>query len=446
MKNPMKHIKIPQTPMGVGLRMLNQFSGSQLANQFGLREYAEKLMYHGMKTVVKTGTIAQSQFQSLKKILPKQELSHATPANVFDLTLSDEQQMICETIHEFADQQIKKVARQADEERTVPEGFFKQCQDVGLNLLAIPEALDGAGTSRSPVTSVLMAEELAKGDMSLALAALAPLGVINALNEFGSLNQQSHYLPNFAGEEFVAAAIALMEPKARFNPDRLETKAVKTPQGYVITGEKCMVPLGAQCKLLLVVANLSGEGPKAFLVETHAEGISFQEERHMGLHATGMSRVKLNNVTVAHDALLGEQEKNYDHQKLLDLCHIGLCALAVGTCQAVLDYTIDYANAREAFGEPISHRQAVAFMIADIATELEAMRMMTYRAASRAEQGLDFHREAYLARIFCADKAMEIGTNGVQLLGGHGFVCEHPVELWYRQLRAIGILEGGYLV
>jgi alkylation response protein AidB-like acyl-CoA dehydrogenase len=112
----------------------------------------------------------------------------------------------------------------------------------------------------------------------------------------------------------------------------------------------------------------------------------------------------------------------------------------------VLDYVIPYCNERVAFGEPISHRQSVAFMIADIATELEGMRLLTWRAASRAEHGLPFAREAYLARLQCAEKGMQIGTDGVQLLGGHGFTKEHPVERWYRDLRAVSVIEGGILV
>ncbi|MDQ8036033.1 MAG: acyl-CoA dehydrogenase family protein, partial [Pedobacter sp.] len=122
------------------------------------------------------------------------------------------------------------------------------------------------------------------------------------------------------------------------------------------------------------------------------------------------------------------------------------CALAVGVSQAVLDYVVPYVNERVAFGEPISQRQSVAFTVANMAIELEGMRLLTYRAASRAEQGLSFHKEAYLARVLCAEKAMEIGTNGIQMLGGHGFIREHLVELFYRNLRAVGILEGAAVV
>jgi hypothetical protein len=128
------------------------------------------------------------------------------------------------------------------------------------------------------------------------------------------------------------------------------------------------------------------------------------------------------------------------------LSRLGWCALSLGTSKAVLDYVTPYVNERQAFGEPISHRQSVAFMVANIAIELEGMRLVTYRAGSRAEQGLPFERETALARRLCAEYGMKIGTDGVQLLGGHGFVKEHPVERWYRDLRAVGVMEGAVLV
>ena len=128
------------------------------------------------------------------------------------------------------------------------------------------------------------------------------------------------------------------------------------------------------------------------------------------------------------------------------LARLGWCALAVGTGQAVLDYVIPYVNERKAFGEPISNRQAVAFTVANVAIELDGMRLATYRAASRVDQGLPFAREVALARRLCAERGMVIGFDGVQLLGGHGYVKEYPVERWYRDLRAAGVMEGGLLV
>ena len=249
-------------------------------------------------------------------------------------------------------------------------------------------------------------------------------------------------LSSFCEGTFVAATTALMEPRATFEPSQIQTTARKESSGYVLNGEKSMVALADSAQFLLVIARVDGEAkPAAFVVNAGAEGLAINKEEYMGLRPLSLQRVKLQNVVVAaRDRLAGPRE--FDLQRLLDLSTIGLCATAVGCCQAVLDYVIPYVNERVAFGEPISHRQSVAFMVANIAIELEAMRMLVYRAASRAEQGLDFHEQAYLCRVLCAERTMEIGTNGVQLLGGHGFTREHPVEMWYRNLRAVGTLTG----
>jgi hypothetical protein len=150
---------------------------------------------------------------------------------------------------------------------------------------------------------------------------------------------------------------------------------------------------------------------------------------------------------VPEDALLGEVSGDGAAQMgaLVDRARIAWGAMAVGTAQAVLDYVIPYCNERKAFGEPISNRQGVAFPIADIAIELEGMRLLVLRAASRVDRGSPASRAATLARLQCASKGVKIGSDGVQLLGGHGFIKEHPVERWYRDLRAIGVLEGALL-
>ena len=171
----------------------------------------------------------------------------------------------------------------------------------------------------------------------------------------------------------------------------------------------------------------------------------------MGLRSAALGRLKLDGVHVGREALLGGEaavkaQGRAAYRDAINRARIAWGAMAVGASQAVLDYVIPYCNEREAFGEPISHRQAVAFMIADIGIELESMRMLVYRAAGRIDAGLKCQREAYLARTLCADKAMEIGTNGVQLLGGAGFIEDHPIEIWYRHLRAVGVMDGNLLV
>ena len=165
----------------------------------------------------------------------------------------------------------------------------------------------------------------------------------------------------------------------------------------------------------------------------------------MGVRAAGTGRLILEDVQLPATALLGGGDLGV-YQECVALSRLAWCALAVGTGQAVLDYVTAYVKDRKAFGEPISNRQAVAFAVANIAIELDGLRLATYRAAARVDQGLPFAREVALARRLCADRGMAIGSDGVQLLGGHGFVKEHPVERWYRDLRAAGMIEGGLLV
>ncbi|MEH6567562.1 MAG: acyl-CoA dehydrogenase family protein [Halioglobus sp.] len=367
-------------------------------------------------------------------------MSTAAQELIFDVTLSDDQRMNRDTVQRFANAEIRSQAKEADEAAATPENFYQKTLDLGLTLMPIPEALGGAGVIRSPVSNVLNAEDLSHGDLSLALGTLSPLAFVNTLLDQGSEAQKEKYLPLFCGEDFVAATTALQEPRATFEPTEPACTATRTDTGFTLNGTKSLVPLGCEAQLMLVVANLEKEGPAAFIVEGKPAGMTATPESNMGLRAIETATVEFADVQLEHSALLGEGLFNL--QRFIDLSRIGICALAVGTCQAVLDYVKDYCNERVAFGEPITNRQSVAFMIADIAIELDAMRLMTWRAASRAEQGLDFHEQAFLAKTFCAEHAMKIGTDGVQLLGGHGFCREHPVEQWYRNLRAIAILEG----
>lgn len=359
---------------------------------------------------------------------------------LFDLTRDDDQRMNQDTMQRFATNEIRAVAKSADEADTTPEDFYAKTAELGLSLLPIPEALGGAGMIRSPVSNALNAEDLAWGDLPLTLGAITPQAFVNTLLDQGSDAQREKFLPRFCEGTFVAATTALMEPRATFDPMEPLCTATAIDGGYSLNGSKCMVPLGESAELTLVIAQLDAEGPAAFIVEGTPAGMTRSREQHMGLRTLEMATLSFDKVHLPTEALLGGG--NFDLKRFVNLSRIGLCALAVGCCQGVLDYVKEYVNERVAFGEPISHRQAVAFMVADMAIELEAMRLMTWRAASRAEQGLDFHEQAYLAKVACAEHAMKIGTDGVQLLGGHGFCREHPVEMWYRNLRAIAILDG----
>jgi alkylation response protein AidB-like acyl-CoA dehydrogenase len=292
------------------------------------------------------------------------------------------------------------------------------------------------------VTNVLVAEALAYGDMGLALPILAPGGVASALTHWGSADQQATYLHEFAGENVPQACVAVAEPQPLFDPTRLQTTAVRTPSGYRLDGVKSLVPAAADAELFVVGAQLDGK-PALFIVESSTQGLTVKADPSMGIRAAALGQVELSGVSVPLSARLGEDEaSDEDYSEAIALSRLGWAALAVGTSHAVLDYVIPYVKEREAFGEPIARRQAVAFMCANIAIELDGLRLITWRGAARAEQGLSFTREAALAKRLGADKGMQIGLDGVQLLGGHGYTKEHPVERWYRDLRAIGVAEG----
>jgi alkylation response protein AidB-like acyl-CoA dehydrogenase len=206
------------------------------------------------------------------------------------------------------------------------------------------------------------------------------------------------------------------------------------------------VPAAADAELFIIAAQLGGK-PALFIVESASDGLTVKADPSMGIRAAALGRIELTNVAVPLHNRLGEDDATdsdhaQDYSEAIALSRLGWAALAVGTSHAVLDYVVPYVKERQAFGEPVAHRQSVAFMCANIAIELDGLRLITWRGAARADQGLSFAREAALAKRIGTDKGMQIGLDGVQLLGGHGFTKEHPVERWYRDLRALGVAEG----
>ncbi len=372
---------------------------------------------------------------------------------LFDLTPDDEQQLLRGSVRDFALAKLRPAAQEADEACAAPGELLGQANELGLTMVGIPEELGGGVAERSAVTTVLMAEALAQGDMGISVAFLAPAGVCTALSLWGDTDQQATYLPAFVGDNVPAAAIAIVEPRPLFNPFELQTRARRSGNGFVLDGVKSLVPRAADAELFIVAAGLEDSAPAhprrnhpaLFIVEAGTPGLGIEPEPAMGIRAAATGRLILEDVKLSAGALLGDGARDV-FAECVQLARLGWCSLAVGTGQAVLDYVIPYVNERKAFGEPISSRQAVAFTVANIAIELDGMRLATYRAASRVDQGVPFAREVSLARRLCSDRGMAIGSDGVQLLGGHGYTKEHPVERWYRDLRAAGVMEGALVV
>ena len=431
-------------PMGIGLAVLNRIASSPDIDRLGLRKAAEKAVYQGAKSGFQAAGAAGRTFKRVRGSGQPKRLSAAPDAGVFDLTPTEDQEMIVGVVREFSEKVLRPGAATAEAANDTPKEVLAQTGEFGLTLLNVSEALGGLSDERSAVSGVLVVEALAEGDMGQAVACLAPAAVATAISLWGTDEQQQTYLPDFTGDDVPAAALAVAEPRALFDALELKTTATKTADGYGYTldGIKSGVVRGTEAELFIVAAALDGE-PRLFLVESGTSGIGLAADPSMGLRAAGLTRLALDGVKVPESALLGDADA---YRECIRLSRLAWAALALGAGKAVLDYTSEYVKTREAFGEPIAHRQSVAFMVANIAIELEGMRLVTLRAASRAEQNLDFDREVALARRLASEYGMKIGTDGVQLLGGHGFVKEHPVERWYRDLRAVGLMEGAVLV
>lgn len=419
---------------GLGLSLITKIAGSEVLDQLKLRKFVEKSLYQGSKTGFKVLTKTQKAFKP--QPIDKQRLPNQVNKNLFDLGLTEEQQMTSDAMSQFAQEVLYNLAHDADHNAQFPEELWQHLVDLGLNYYALPEALGGVAAEQNIVSNILIAENLAKGDFSLTAGLLSTFSVINAITRWGSTQVQSMYLPCFAEDTDITATFAFQEATPAFNPYQLKTKATEQNGQFYITGEKTLVVLGDTADVFLVSAESNGQ-PDIFVVQCD-ESIAIKSNPAMGLKAAETATLQFNQTPALR---LGDAD--FDYTAFVDLGNLMWCAMAVGTCEAIKAYCIKYANERTAFGEPISHRQSVAFMIADMAIEIDAMRMLVLNAASLAEAGQPFHREAYLARLLCAEKSMKIGTDGVQILGGHGFTKEHPVERWYRDLRATAILHSG---
>ena len=360
---------------------------------------------------------------------------------------TEEQELVRDMLSEFAQQVLRPVARECDEASALSEDVLEQAWELGLTTTQIPASHGGGDEPRSPITNALVLEELAYGDAAHALAITAPNSFAVPIQDQGTDEQKQKYLPLFAGSKYHAASLALIEASPAFDPYALRTSAEAKGDKFVLSGTKRFVPLGDRASHFLVVARngdaADGLGTiDAFVVPRDAAGLTISEtEKNLGLKALPTHSLTLERVEVpAADRLGGEA--GCDAARLIAVPRTAVSAVMIGMSRAVLDYGVPYAKDRVAFDEEISKKQAIAFMLSDMAVEIDAMRWLMWKAASQLEQGLDPTKAAQFARGYAAEASMKIADNGVQVLGGHGFIREHPVELWYRNARTLGVLEG----
>ncbi len=360
---------------------------------------------------------------------------------MISFTPAAEQQMIIDTVRRFAAERLRTAAHDADETRTTPADIVTRGWDLGLLQSTIPEAYGGFGESHSALTGVLAAEELGAGDLPLALYLLTPNLFALPLLHYGTEAQKSAWLPQIIAGAFRPFTAALTEPKWNFDPHALATSATRDGDVYVLSGTKAYVPLAAEAPALLVYAN-DGGTTQAFIVPRETPGVHIgAREQHMGIRALPTYTLTLDNVRVPADARLGG-DAGCDIDHLLNLSRVTLAALAVGVARGALDYAIEYAKSREAFGKPVAQNQSIAFMLAEMVIEVEAMRLMTIEAAYYLDKGEKQTHLAALAKQYADEATLFVTDRAVQALGGHGYIREHPVERWLREGRGFTTFLG----
>ncbi|MCB0046007.1 MAG: acyl-CoA dehydrogenase family protein [Caldilineaceae bacterium] len=359
---------------------------------------------------------------------------------MYSFTMTSEQKMLVDTVHRYAEKQLRPVYREAEETKAAPEKTVQTGWELGLLPGSIEADYGGFG-EYSALTSALYLEELGWGDVGISLHLLTPNLFAIPIALFGSKKQKEEFLPDFCDETFPRATAAIVEPVIQFDPADLRTTAEKEDDEFVINGEKTMVPLADKAELFLVYAQENGT-TQAFIVPGDTPGITVGERiTMMGAHALAVYNVSFKDVRVPKANRLGGL-KGIRLNRLLTVSRLNLAAMAIGQAKAAYEYALQYAQERYAFGEPIAHRQSIAFMLANMAIEIESTRMLVWEAAYKYDNNEDATRAAYLAKEYADKMVLEVTDAALQVLGGHGYIREHPVELWLRNGRGFATWNG----
>jgi alkylation response protein AidB-like acyl-CoA dehydrogenase len=355
---------------------------------------------------------------------------------------TEEQQMLVEAVGKYAANDLRAIAREAEEGGELPKKLVSKGWELGLLQASVPEAYGGFG-EHSAVTGVLALEELAFGDLAGTLAVITPSLFAMPVLLAGSEEQKQAHLPAVIEGDWSPYTGALIEYAFDFDPNALKTTATLDGNEYVLSGEKAFVPSAKDAKAILVYASVNGQ-TQGFIVENGTSGLTVSDEREklMSLNALPLYRIKLENVRVPVSNRLGGVQ-GHDFEPILASMRLATGAMAVGVANAAFEYSMSYAREREAFGVKIAQKQAIAFMLAEMRTEIEASRLLTWEAAWKLDQGkADASTQAYLAVTGAADMAMTVTDRAVQILGGHGYIREHPVEMWMRNGRGFATFTG----
>jgi acyl-CoA dehydrogenase len=360
--------------------------------------------------------------------------------------LSDEQVMIRNVVRDFARNVVQPRAEEIDRTGIFPADLVKQAAQLDLMGIAIPEEYGGAGLDH--VSFAIFIEEIAavSGALAVILDVHASVGSEPIL-DWGTEEQKQRWLPRLASGELLGA-FALTEPDSGSDAASLQATAERRGEGYVLNGTKTFISNMGVAGLYIVMARTNDQprarGISAFVVENGSLGLRFGAHMHkMGLNGSPTGEVVLEDVVVPAENMLGPEGSGFKvAMKALDSGRIGISAQAVGLARGSLDLAVDYLNQRVQFGRPLAQFEGLQFMVADMATAVDAARLMTWQAAAACDRREDFTRLAAMAKVFATDTAMFVTTDAVQLFGGYGYIKEFPVERYMRDAKATQIYEG----
>jgi len=363
-----------------------------------------------------------------------------------NLELSEEQHLLQKSVREFAEAEVKPLAKEIDETGRFPRDTFKKAAELGLTGVAFPENYGGAGMDHISYTIVI--EEIARVCASTSVI----LSVQNSLYcdpifRFGTEEQKQKFLVPFARGEKIGC-YALTEPQAGSNAAALTTKAVRKGETYVINGTKAWITNGGAADAAVVYVNTQPEkgekGITALVVEKGTPGFGVgKEEKKLGIHGTACTELVFSDCVVPAPNRIGEEGEGYKVAlSTLDGGRIGIAAQATGIAQGAFEAALSYAQQRQAFGHPIADFQAIQFMLADMATEIDAARLLARRAAWKQDSGARFSMEAAIAKLFASEMSTRVSHKAIQIHGGYGYSSEYPVERAYRDARITEIYEG----
>ncbi len=363
-----------------------------------------------------------------------------------DFELTEEQRMFQTMVRDFATNEVKPLAAKIDEEAKYPAEIVKKAADLGLFGITISEEYGGSGGDY--LSMAMAAEELCRASASVGTVFLASLSLAcYPVYKFGNEEQKRKYVSPLARGEYLAC-FALTESCAGSDAGALETTAILQGDKYVINGTKIFITNGAEAGIAVVFANIdksSGHrGITAFIVEKGTPGFSVgKEENKLGIRGSSTAELVFENCKIPAANLLGEQCHGFRIAlEAIDSSRVTVAAQALGIAQAAFDDSLAYAKGRQQFGQPIANLQAIQWMLADMATHIDAARLLTYRAAWLKDHNMPFMKEAAMAKVYAAETSRMVTNNAIQIHGGYGYCKDYPVERYLRDAKITEIYEG----